>query len=518
VTMFPRVLTAINLGFRFMRDTSFKEGRCEKIVAALYERRLMALNQKGFDGHRPTLQPIFSHLQGSRKNGPCPLLCTAVVLLACLYTGCISRYQRSNGEIILGWSNALASLQVKAKGDLEFTGDETDVRSISPQGYLLIQERRGLTVRKLEAVPGPDGTITRSYSFRGRPHEFDVEARAWLARTLPEVIRETGIGASTRAQKLLWQRGAAGLLEEISRLKSDRVKRLYFQVLFQSGNLSPQDLEQAARQVSQQISSDGEKANLLMEMVDPYLQNETVLASFFEAVESIASDGERAAVLSGILARKDLSREVLIETLQSAAKIASDGEKTGVLLEAAKPYPVDDAVLSEYLSTTATISSDGEKSTALSALLKREDLSDEILVKILNTAATISSDGEKAAVLETTAKVCPNSETVLSAYLATAGSVSSDGERGRILTAFLSRGDLSQNILKEALESAAAIASDGEKATVLAKAAKLCSNDETLLSAFLAATETISSDGEYRRVMSTLMTQIKPRAIVRSKG
>lgn len=480
MTTFPRVLTPINLGFRFMRDICSKE-------------------RKG-------------------KTGPCPLLGTAVVLLACLYTGCASRYQRSDGEINLGWSSALASLQVKAKGDLEFTEEETDVRSISPQGYLLIQERRGLTVRKFEAVPGPDGTITRSYSFRGRPHEFDEEARAWLARTLPEVIRKTGIGASTRAQKLLRQSGALGLLEELSRLKSDRVKRLYFKVLFQSGNLSSRDLEQAARQVSQQISSDGEKANLLSEMADPYIKNDTVRRAFFEAVESIASDGERAAVLSGLLAREDLSREVLIQTLRSAATIASDGEKAGVLLETAKQNPMDDAVLSEYLRTTATISSDGEKSTVLSALLKQEDLSNEILVKVLNTAATLSSDGEKAAVLEQAAKVCPNNETVLSAYLATAGSISSDGERGRILTAFLSRGELSQNILKQALESAAAIASDGEKATVLAEAAKFCSNDEMLLSAFLAATETLSSDGEYRRVMSTLMTQLKPRAILRSKG
>jgi hypothetical protein len=44
-----------------------KEG-CEKIVAALYERRLMTLNQKGFGGHRPPLQPICSQLQGAQGN------------------------------------------------------------------------------------------------------------------------------------------------------------------------------------------------------------------------------------------------------------------------------------------------------------------------------------------------------------------------------------------------------------------------------------------------------------------
>jgi hypothetical protein len=42
------------------------------------------------------------------QNGAGPLPCTILVLLACLYTGCTSRYQGSDGEINLGWSSAQA--------------------------------------------------------------------------------------------------------------------------------------------------------------------------------------------------------------------------------------------------------------------------------------------------------------------------------------------------------------------------------------------------------------------------
>ena len=450
------------------------------------------------------------------QNDGGPLAGTIIVLLACLYTGCTSRYQGSDGEINLGWSSALTSLQVKAEGALEFTEDQTDIRSITPKGYLLIKERRGLTVRKFEAVQGPDGTLTRSYYLRGRPRQMDEEARAWLARVLPEVIDGTGIGASTRAQKLLKQRGTPGVLEEIAHLKSDRIKVLYFKELFQSGNLSSQELQQAAQQVSRQISSDGEKASLLSEVADLYVMNPAARSDFFGAVQTIGSDGEREGLLSGLLTRKGFSQELLIQVLKSAANITSDGEKASVLVKAAEHCPADDNVLSEYLRTAVTISSDGEKSRVLSALLKKQGLSNEILVKTLNATATISSDGEKAAVLEEVVQIRPNHETVLSAYLATAGSISSAGERGRVLTVLLGRGDLSQQDLRQVLESAAGIASDGEKAAVLEQAAKFCSNDDTLLTAFLAATETLSSDGEYRRLISTLMNQIKPRALSRS--
>src|SRR5262249_51507062 len=87
-----------------------------------------------------------------RNNRSISLMSGVALLLISLGAGCTSRYEQSNGAISLGWSSATGSLQVKAKGSLEFTEDETDIRSISPEGYLLIKERHGFTVRKFEAV------------------------------------------------------------------------------------------------------------------------------------------------------------------------------------------------------------------------------------------------------------------------------------------------------------------------------------------------------------------------------
>jgi hypothetical protein len=453
-----------------------------------------------------------------RNNRSISQMSGVALLLISLGAGCTSRYEQSNGTTSFARSSTMASLQVKAKGNLEFTEDETDIRSISPEGYLLIKERQGFTLRKFEAVQEPGKALRRSYFFRGRPHELDEEARAWLARILPEIIRETGVSVDARAKKLLKQGGPQAVFEEISRTKNDRGKRLYFKELFESGVLTSHDLQQQAmRQVSQEIGSDGEKASLLSEVADLYLEDDAVRPSFFEAVETIASDGERVGLLSALLAKKQVRREALIQMLKSATSIGSDGEKAGFLTQAVKVCSRDDAVISTLLETARTIGSDGEKSDVLSALFKKEGLSHETLAKTLNVAATISSDGEKARVLEEAAKVCPNNDGVLSVYIATASTISSDGEHGRVLSVLLDKGDLSQAILKQALQSIAQISSDGEKATVLEQAVELCSRDEALLSTFVGVVETLASDGEYRRVMSAL-NRVKPAVIPRSKG
>ncbi len=442
----------------------------------------------------------------------------ALFTLAWMTTGCNSWQLSSDSEIHYQRSDTLRSLEVRAKGSVAFTEDEKDILGIFPHGYLLIKERRGLDVRKFQAVQEAGGTLRRSFSFQGESREVDAEARAWLARILPDVIRQTGMGAHTRVARLLKQGGSQAVLEEISRIESDGVKCLYFRELFDGGNLDSQALQRAAREISEEISSDGEKATLLSDATDPYFKDEASRPAFFKALESINSDGERAHLLSSLLNRKELNPHAFIQILKSAAGISSDGEKAGVLIETAALCPSHEAVLSEYLTTAATISSDGEKAGVLSALLKKKDLSQDMLVKLLKTAADISSDGEKAGVLERAAKVeGARSDAVRSAYIATARTISSDGERSHILNALLERGDLSKDVLKDVLQAVAEISSDGEKANVLEQAAPLCAKDEVLLSAFVAATETISSDGEYRRVMSALISQKKPVAILRDR-
>ena len=64
---------------------------------------------------------------------------------------------------------------------------------------------------------------------------MDADGRAWLARTLPDVIRESAIGAPERVKRILRQQGAAGVLADINKIHSDHSRRVYLENLLEYG-------------------------------------------------------------------------------------------------------------------------------------------------------------------------------------------------------------------------------------------------------------------------------------------
>lgn len=263
------------------------------------------------------------------------------------------------------------SLEVTALGDLEFTDDDADVKSIPAGSRLLIKARRGGDVRTLEVVRGADGRPRYSYFAQGRASAFDQEARAWLARILPGVVRGSGINAAARVRRILDRRGVDGVLEEIRLIESDGIQRIYFDELLKDGRAEGPALGGIVRSAARELASDGEKANLLIAHVGRLTGDSTSAPNFFEAADTIKSDGERARVLSSVLKRNDTPRAVLLRLFQSAARIASDGEKANVLVTAA-PLTGDDQTLIAALHDAArTISSDAERQRVILALAQR---------------------------------------------------------------------------------------------------------------------------------------------------
>ena len=54
-----------------------------------------------------------------------------------------------------------------------------------------------------------DGQVTRSYAVGGQPQAMDDEARRWLARVLPAMLRETGLQREQRIDRLMAKAGPA---------------------------------------------------------------------------------------------------------------------------------------------------------------------------------------------------------------------------------------------------------------------------------------------------------------------
>src|SRR5262245_26779748 len=129
------------------------------------------------------------------------------------------------------------SLEMSVRGEVEFNDDYTEVKRITDGGSLEIREARGGVRRRLEIEAGPGGGLRRSDFSKGQRRAYDADAKAWFARVLDEAVTESGLNSGPRAQKILMERGAGGVLDDIFRFKSDHVKHLYFQELFKSGRL-----------------------------------------------------------------------------------------------------------------------------------------------------------------------------------------------------------------------------------------------------------------------------------------
>jgi len=266
------------------------------------------------------------------------------------------------------WQDDFNRMDLEIRGSIEFTDNDSDVKSLSSDGYFRLEQWSGGPSRIYLVRPGSNG-IERLYSVDGTSKTLDAEGRAWLARVLPDAIRESAIDATGRVKRILRQQGPAGVFVEVNKIRSDHSRRVYVENLLEYGNLSADNLREAMR-LGRKISSDGEKARLLIAAA-PHYQTAAVRESFFDAVDSISSDGERRGVLRSVLERYGPDHETLALTLRSTKRISSDGEKANVLMHAAEFRLMDDTARLNYFRAADAISSDGERRRVLSTVIKK---------------------------------------------------------------------------------------------------------------------------------------------------
>ncbi|HXJ40056.1 MAG TPA: hypothetical protein VNH18_12335, partial [Bryobacteraceae bacterium] len=368
------------------------------------------------------------------------------------------------------WTEGSRRLEVSARGTVEFTDDDRDVKSLSPDGYFRIEENYLLLFsgRRYEVTADGTGRLTRTYFDHDRAKPLDGQGQAWLMGIMPEVIRKTGLGAVPRLQRILKQGGPSAVLSEISRIRDDEPKRIYLQELINRANLNPDQLWSAMLQ-ARKIGSDEEKAGLL-EAVAPYFLKDNLREAIFQVAGTIGSDEEHSHVLLALI-KRDSGREALRLAAKSAGHIGSDEEKAKVLVEIAGSDKGDREVGRSLLSSAATIGSDEERRRVLSAVFTSNGSDREIPVEALRLSAGIGSDEEKAAVLIQAAPRFVDGNTSRRAFFDAAGSIGSDDQRRKVLSSVLKRAGLSDATLAAVTTSAKGMGSDEEKAGVLAEMA-----------------------------------------------
>ena len=294
---------------------------------------------------------------------------------------------------------------LEIRGKAEFNDDYTDITNVTEGGWVIVEERTDRQWFRYEVRRrGPAGEITQAFYVNGAAHPLDESAKSWLSKFVLEAVRQGGFDAEKRVQRILAQRGVAGMLAEINLVGSDYAQRRYYETLIKQATLDGGALRDVLRQVARDISSDYEQAQLLIGVAPMVTGKDAAIQPFFDAVATINSDYERSRVLKTIMTQN------------------------------ASP---SSAVLVLVASSTKTISSDYERRGVLSALVKTKNQSEEVLRLLLDSAAAMSSDYEKATLLMEVSNAYTGDARLKGLFLKAVETIKSDYERGRVLSALL---------------------------------------------------------------------------------
>lgn len=324
-------------------------------------------------------------------------------------------------------------LDVQIKGKIAFNDDEDDVASLSDGGSASFAEtKRGVERRVDYALRG--GRVAQRYFVDDREQPIDAAGRAWIAALIPNVVRDTVLGAEARVKRFYAKGGADAVLDEIGRIQSGYARRVYLEQLFALGKLAPAQVTRVLG-VIDGLDSDYERRNALTALAAIAPFDEAQQKLVIGMAEKIGSDYERAELLTGVLPRLAGKPELRAAWLAAAEKIGSDYERRRTLGALLDTDPIDDAILAEVIRATDAIGSDYERRELLAAAVRRAGDSERIAASYVVAVDGIGSDYERREALLALVRAPKFGQIGARGVLDAAARIGSDHECREVLVA-----------------------------------------------------------------------------------
>lgn len=425
-------------------------------------------------------------------------------------------------------------LTIRSEGTFSLSEDDRSISSISPDGYLEVEEKRPGTDRELLIEPDGD-QLSYRYREDGRTTEYDAEAQAWFADLLATLIRKAGLGAESRVERFYSQSGTQGVLKEISRLEGDHVQTIYFKLLLDY-DIPSQDVDEIIQAVGSTINSDHYRTEIFKEHRQVLLADASNVDSYLSAISTVDSDHYKSELISLVVdlimsspdqnnllaliatldsdhyknevisqvVRQPMSEEnlsFLVENL--LPEIDSDHYRSEVidkLLEHQNDWST--AALDHIMEAIGQMDSDHYQAESLKKLLRAQPLASENGDILYQALKEIESDHYKSEVMHSLIEqdqVVPS----LDSFLQGTQMMGSDHHRASVLRSLVSETDLTDDQLVEVINSASDLRSDHYLSEFLLKACQE-SNDEKVMNAIAQTAKSISSNHYYGRVMKCL--------------
>ena len=353
-------------------------------------------------------------------------------------------------EVTVRINDGQSKTEFHSRGIVEFSSDDGGVEKVSANGRFRVKQETDSGMREIEAVPDETGDVVLHYRVDGTSAELDRQGQAWFASMVALALQETPIGAEPRARRILEERGADGLLEEIQHLKNNGTFEAYFEVLLADDDLSPESLARAADVAGRAVSSSSGLSKILSNIAARQPGNEQVLTSVIKASGAISSSSARQECLSSIVQGGALPPAAAIAAIKSAAEISSNSSKSKALQAILDAAPADPNVFTAYAKAVESIASSSTQGEAIEALIERDGVDATSLRRAVEAICEISSSSTKAESLVKLIRFAPNDPDLFRECLDAVETISSSSDQEDVMEAMLRRTDLDRATLGHA--------------------------------------------------------------------
>lgn len=419
------------------------------------------------------------------------------------------------GRVHYHSNTLLTSFAIASRGDLEFDEERGEIVAIAPGALLEIRQRRLTTRWRLEVRGDSSGRPIYRYEVGSRQLP-EAEAKRYLATHLDQILSTTTIGAEARARRLAREEGVERVLEEVGRLETNSLRRIYLGEATRAPDLDEELAVRLVRTAARAITSSSQLGETLVEMAEALPASWTLTGELARAAESIASSSERASTLESVVRQRSLEPADVEALRRSVTSIASSSEKGRLIRRLVEIEPVP-WLVEGMLEAARSIESSTELRRVLSALVTVPELYDELFLAALDVSEEIASSREKSGFLEGLVAVLPSSPELASRYVEVASTISSSVEQRSALAALLEDRALSPGVCVEWVRSASEVASSEVQADLLVAAARRCAASPQVLPAYLRAVEELPSSVDQRRALVALVEVAELDATARAE-
>lgn len=401
-------------------------------------------------------------------------------------------------------NNGINSTELEYRGKIIFTDDETDVKYISPGGFIRFSKRSFGNRRTIELEADSNGDINRTYREGRTKMPFEPEGRQWMSSVLPEIIRTTGIGAEERVLKFYNKGGMTAVIDEIENLPSDYVQSKYYSACFALKGIDEQEVKQVLESAKDEISSSYEQSKLLRNGSNFFGKSASNLALAIKFVEDINSSYEQSKVYIHFIKNEDLSEANKSLIINGVGQINSSYEQSKVL-STLLAGELSTANIEAVIKVTGEINSSYEQSKVLQALIVNQQTDNIDFEVVLNAISNISSSYEQSKVLKlfVDKKELTSDQVVVLAKASTY--ISSDYDQSKFLQKLINTQDLDKESINAILLATGKVSSSYEKSKILQMMASSDNIRKANFAVLLEAASGISSSYDQSKVLAEMI-------------